>query len=385
MSVETAHMPESPAMHVDRKPQQSERSRDRAGFVKLRRGRLEKGAAEGTLSWNYETVIRAFGPIGAWAFVYVLDRTTEAYPPRDYVKLDLDDLGAALNVGERQARNVIDTLIEKGGIARDPDDAGRVRVCLDAIERAPARTRTYERKAEAEVRGAQMGLPLVKIFSPEPAAPVIEDRAPESENIFPILQAPTANIFTEPEGNCRKPESYCPWNWSCPHLSSGLATLQTYAEVKSSESSSSVDVDDADAKSVFSTNSFHAELARAFAGAGKSVPTERQSAAVYDAIDGAAFLAWLTPAKLLKANGPGILPSWIEEFRTFTAAAQSLAGDRAAARLREREELHALAERARLDDERAKARAANCDKCHGAGVIKTAGRPSKRCICQDAR
>ena len=51
--------------------------------------------------------------------------------------------------------------------------------------------------------------------------------------------------FTSVETDCRKPETYCPWNWPCPHLSNDLVDLKKVEliELKASKQACPVGTD----------------------------------------------------------------------------------------------------------------------------------------------
>jgi len=200
----------------------STQGRERNGFVKLRRGRLERDAPDGETPWNYEHAMRALGPIAFCAFLYVLDRTVAAYKAKPAADIDENDLAEVLRVTPRHVRKVIDDAITAGAMSRDAEHYWRLSVHVEALESLPARPRVHKPRTkpqpnEAEVRAPQMALPLKSV-------PVVEEIHIPATTAAPIQVAPVVGEIDIPESekDFRPRETYCPWNWPCPHLSSEL-------------------------------------------------------------------------------------------------------------------------------------------------------------------
>lgn len=207
--------------------------RNRNGFLKLRRGRLERNAPDGETNWNYEHAMRALGPIAFCAFLYVLDRTVAGYAPLAAADIDENDLADVLRVTPRCVRGVIDKVIKAGAMSRDAEHYWRLSVHVDCLESLPARRRVHKPRTPkpiaAEVRAPELTAayvtpaPVEEMHFPEPTA-----AAPIAEPIAEPVPAPVEEMhFPEKEKDCRPRESYCPWNWTCPHLSSDLTPRKT--------------------------------------------------------------------------------------------------------------------------------------------------------------
>ncbi len=195
----------------------------RSGYVKLRRGRLERNAPDGETPWSYEHAMRALGPIAFCAFIYVLDRTFEGYKPGP-ADIDENDLADVLRVSVRHVRGIIDTIIKTGAITRDPENYWRLSAHVGCLETLPARApihRPRTKPERAELRAPQKSATFV-------AAAVEEMHFPPTSH---PVEAPAASVgemqFPEMEPKFRPRETYCPWNWTCPYLASNLPAPKT--------------------------------------------------------------------------------------------------------------------------------------------------------------
>lgn len=183
--------------------------------------------SRGRDGWNWKTLIRRFGPAGAWVIVDVLDATAGrgAFGP-EYALLDFEELSTIHHLGVRQLQNIVNKLIRGGVFLRYPGTDWTVKVDIARLREAPVRA------------------PVVKTRKPPETATEIHFREKPAALVYLGASPPGAVAemhFRNGENDIRPPETYCQWNWRCPYLSSDLPQDKTFKTEKNSLSSSSED------------------------------------------------------------------------------------------------------------------------------------------------
>ena len=158
--------------------------------------------------------------------IFITGRTTSAARRPEYAEIEFVDYRRYTGASERAIYLALASLEAKRFI--DRDGRGRVKVCPEnfAALALPAARKCKPRVIEAEVRAAA---PIAAYRAP--AEPIAAEPNPETLKLTSVAEpaaavaesAPASESLkltsVEPEADCKKPETYCPWNWTCPHLS----------------------------------------------------------------------------------------------------------------------------------------------------------------------
>ena len=190
--------------------------------------------------------------------IFILGRTTSAARRPRFAQITIREYRQRTGDSERNIYLALAALERQRFI--ELDSRGAVRACPEnfaaaplpaarkcrrrpkvAAELAPATIAAYRTAAapiadEPASEAAEsphlrpLDQPVLKLTTVEPApvaAPVQSTIAPAIE---PTAAAPELKLTTvKPETDCRKPETYCTWNWVCPYLSSDspLVSIET--------------------------------------------------------------------------------------------------------------------------------------------------------------
>jgi len=179
--------------------------------------------------------------------IFILSRTTSAARRPKYALITIREYRQRTGDSERNIYLALAALEQKRFIERD--ERGAVRACPENFEAAPlpaARTcRKLVRSAAAlapspvaALRVADTAAPSApasdragETISEQTEAPLvaIEPAGLKLTTVAETIAAPVAEPLpvqeslklttVKPEANFKKAETYCPWNWACPHLS----------------------------------------------------------------------------------------------------------------------------------------------------------------------
>jgi hypothetical protein len=192
--------------------------------------------------------------------IFILSRTTSAARRPVFAQITIREYRQRTGDSERNIYLALGVLERQGFIERD--ERGAVRACPENFAAAPlpaARTcRKRPRVAEVLAPSSLAALRVADtdrqncIIAAAPIAPA-SDQTGEQATVSPApalqlttvaaapviesarvdLPAPAASPLqltaVADEANFKKPETYCPWNWACPHLSttSPLVSIET--------------------------------------------------------------------------------------------------------------------------------------------------------------
>jgi hypothetical protein len=192
--------------------------------------------------------------------IFIMSRTTSAARRPKFAVITIREYRQRTGDSERNIYLALAALEQKRFIERD--ERGAVRACPENFAAAPlpaARTcRKRERVAAALAPASVAALrvgntaesiepageraddsPLRPLDAIEPAGLQLtavrnEPVASETSQLPLAIESPAAVTplkltSVADETNCKKPETYCPWNWVCPHLSvaSPLVSIET--------------------------------------------------------------------------------------------------------------------------------------------------------------
>lgn len=194
--------------------------------------------------------------------IFILSRTTSAARRPKYALITIREYRQRTGDSERNIYLALAALEQKRFIERD--ERGAVRACPENFEAAPlpaARTcRKLVRSAAAlapspvaALRVADTAAPSApasdrggEAISEQVDAPLvaIEPAGLKLTTVAETIAAPVAEPLpvqeslklttVKPEANFKKAETYCPWNWTCPHLStaSPLVSIETKKHIE---------------------------------------------------------------------------------------------------------------------------------------------------------